>query len=40
MYSGVVKAVVGRVAEIEFSGKVPEIGQVCEAKDVIVYVYR
>ena len=40
MYNGIVVAVVGRVAEIEFSGKVPEIGQICEAKDIILYVYR
>ena len=40
MYNGVVTAVIGRVAEVQFTGKVPEIGQLCSSPGIILYVYR
>jgi F-type H+-transporting ATPase subunit beta len=37
---GKVISVVGRIAEVEFKSKVPEIGDVCRADKIKLYVYR
>jgi len=38
--NGVVKTVVGRVAEVEFNDHVPEIGEICQTQNAFLYVYH
>ena len=37
---GKITSLVGRVAEVAFSGRVPEVGEICRAGEAELYVYR